>query len=401
MRLFYSARNSREADHNVSVTVGIVTPSLNKAPYLRAAIESVLAQDYPAIDYLVRDGGSTDGSLEILKEYGSRLRWVSEKDGGQAQAVNLGFRETRGEVFAFLNADDVYYPGAVRAAADAFRRSPGAGLVYGRADFLGADGSVLGPYPVAPFDRALLGRRCFICQPAAFVSRAAYAATGGVDASYFGAFDYEFWTRLSARYQAVFLDEKLAGSRMYAETKTLGSRRRLFREAMRVQRDHFGFVPYEAVHAYAQHLLDGRDQFFAPSRPSPASYLLSLPLGLAWNWRRPARYLREWGALEAVRGKFTGRWPDGWISRRYETEVEAGDRLRIAGEVPLREARLTVSLDGERVGEFVAGGAFRWELAVPPRYQGRRVRLAIESDRTFRRGGGDWRLVSCRLDAIG
>lgn len=401
MGLFYSARNRGEPDHNGGVTAGIVTPSLNKAKYLRATIESVLAQDYPHIDYLVRDGGSTDGSVEILKEYGSRIRWVSEKDGGQADAVNRGFGETRGEVFTFLNADDVYYPGAVRAAMDAFQAHPEAGLIYGEADHLNEDGTVRAPYPVERFDRALLGRRCFICQPAAFVSRAAFAAVGMLDASFHSALDYELWMRLSARYPAVKIDARLAGSRLYRETKTLGDRGTVFRESMRAQRRHFGYVPYENIHAWARYRRDGKDQVFEDAPPTLGSYLWSLPLGLAWNWRAPLRYAGEWSALDAVRGRYTGQWPDGWISRRYEAEIDAGARLRVAGELPGRETRLTVTLGGETLGEVVARDEFAQEFEVPSSCRGRRVKMAIVSSRVFRRGGGDWRLVSCRLDAIG
>jgi len=96
-----SLRVSREP-----VRVAIVTPSYNQAPYLAEAIESVLGQDYPHVDYLVMDGGSTDGSLEILRRYEGRLRYVRARDGGQADAVRHGFEQTQGEIFAFLNSDD-------------------------------------------------------------------------------------------------------------------------------------------------------------------------------------------------------------------------------------------------------------------------------------------------------
>src|SRR5512133_119366 len=96
--------------------VSIVTPSYNMARFLEATIESVLSQDYPNIEYLIMDAGSTDGTVELLRRYEGRLRWISEKDNGQSDAVNKGFHQTCGEIFAFLNADDIYLPGAISAA---------------------------------------------------------------------------------------------------------------------------------------------------------------------------------------------------------------------------------------------------------------------------------------------
>src|SRR5688500_6712732 len=113
--------------------VSIVTPSFNHARFIEATIESVLSQDYPRIDYLVMDGGSTDGTLDVLRRFEGRLRWVSGPDGGQAAAINDGFRCTSGEILAWLNSDDLYEPGAVSAAVRAFEERPHAGLVYGDA----------------------------------------------------------------------------------------------------------------------------------------------------------------------------------------------------------------------------------------------------------------------------
>src|SRR5712692_418283 len=96
--------------------VSIVTPCLNAAPFIRQTVESVLSQDYPRIEYVVVDGGSTDGTIDILRGFDSRLRYIRDEDGGAAAAINLGFLQTGGPVFAWLNADDVYLPGAVRTA---------------------------------------------------------------------------------------------------------------------------------------------------------------------------------------------------------------------------------------------------------------------------------------------
>src|SRR5579884_1070248 len=97
-------------------TVSIVTPSYNMGHFIEATIESVLSQDYPSIEYIVMDGGSTDGTLDILRRYAGALKWYSQEDNGAGDAINRGFESSRGDIFAYLNADDFYLPGAVSTA---------------------------------------------------------------------------------------------------------------------------------------------------------------------------------------------------------------------------------------------------------------------------------------------
>src|SRR5882724_5378084 len=120
--------------------IAIVTPSFNTARYVGVAVRSVLDQDYPNLDYLVMDGGSTDGTLEILRSYGDRVRWVSEKDAGQADAIRRGFEQTDGEILTWLNSDDMFCPGAFRAVAEFFQKSPDVDVVYGDANYVDAHG---------------------------------------------------------------------------------------------------------------------------------------------------------------------------------------------------------------------------------------------------------------------
>lgn len=212
---------SGSANHELP-RVSLVTPSYNAAPYLRAAIDSVLGQDYPEIDYLVMDGGSTDGTVELLRGYGEQLRWVSARDQGQADAIARGFEQTTGTILGWLNADDLLKPGAVRAAVDAFRDHPEAALVYGDADFIDADGGPLGPCTVVePYSRQrLLNYGDYIIQPAAFFSRQAYAAVGGLDRSLHWAMDWDLWLRLSRQYQGVYIAKNLASYRWLGSNKT-------------------------------------------------------------------------------------------------------------------------------------------------------------------------------------
>src|SRR5437763_6421147 len=162
------------------LTLSIVTPSFNTAQFLGDAIQSVLAQDWPRVNFVVMDGGSTDGSVELLRSFGDRVQWVSQIDGGQSDALNQGFARLGGEVLGWLNSDDTYAPGAFRAVMDYFEAHPDVALVYGDANFIDADNQLIGPcVHIEPYSR----RRLFyysdiIVQPAAFFRRSAFEAVG-------------------------------------------------------------------------------------------------------------------------------------------------------------------------------------------------------------------------------
>ncbi len=202
--------------------VSIITPSLNQAAFIGAAIDSVLAQDYPQIEYLVVDGGSTDGTLEMLKRYGDRVRWVSEPDAGQSNAIDKGIRLMRGQVLAWLNADDIYLPGAVTRAVAAFAEDPDRALIYGQAQDIDMHGQVIGlSRQIESWNmRRLLEFGDFIVQPAAFFLRSAYDAVGGLDQSLHYCMDYDLWIKLGQRYAVQYLDAPLAQTRIYDTTKT-------------------------------------------------------------------------------------------------------------------------------------------------------------------------------------
>jgi glycosyltransferase involved in cell wall biosynthesis len=217
----------------------VVVPSFNQAPFLRATLDSILAQDGVEVEILVRDGGSTDGSVDILREYAERIHWVSQPDDGQAQAINDGLRAASGDILAYLNSDDVYYPGALARIAACFAADPEALFVYGDADHLHADGSVMEAYPVEPWDyRRLLGI-CFICQPATFWRREALERCGCFDATLHYAMDYDYWLRAGRETSFHYLQgERLAGSRLHDQTKTVGQRVKVHREILQVAMRH-------------------------------------------------------------------------------------------------------------------------------------------------------------------
>jgi glycosyltransferase involved in cell wall biosynthesis len=235
--------------------VSIVTPSFNQGCFLRRAIDSVLHQDYPHIEYLVMDGGSTDESVSILQSYGNRFGWVSEPDCGQSHALNKGFARCRGTLRAYLNSDDVLLPGAVRTAVDYFRQHPDWDLIYGEAHLIDRDDRVIGRYDTADYSFDRLMVNCCICQPAAFWRSRIADRVGPFNESLHCVLDYEYWLRIDrAGGRLVHLPDLLACSRIYPETKTQSLRLKGYREAIAVSRTQGGYVELSVVRALWQYL---------------------------------------------------------------------------------------------------------------------------------------------------
>lgn len=277
--------------------VSIVTPCLNAAPFIERTILSVLSQSYPRIEYLVMDGGSTDGTQVILERFRERLEFISAGDCGTADAINRGFQKLHGSIFAWLNADDVYCPNAVATAVRHLTAEPETSVVYGDGLWVDGDDAVLGRYPtLSPYDARNFARECFICQPAAFMRSDAFANSGMLDKDLHFAFDYDLWIRLSRGGQFLAIPETLAQSRMHRHNKSLGQRRLVFQEGMAVLRRHFGYIPVQWIYGYLSWLRDGRDQFFQPIHHSAAVYLASLAVGTYHNPLRIGKYWREWAS---------------------------------------------------------------------------------------------------------
>lgn len=221
---------------------GIVIPSFQQAIFLRAAVESVLSQSEVCFDLDVRDGGSGDGSVEILRSFGSRLRWQSGSDGGQVAAINLGLQRLDSEICGYLNSDDVLLPGALQRVAQEFHDHPEVDVVYGRGWFLDEAGNPAREYPTLPFDPVHLVQHCYICQPATFWRRRLHERLGWFDPTFDNTFDYEFWLRLaSSGVRFSYLPEFLAGSREHLATKSQRNRGRIFCEIRRMQFKHLGY----------------------------------------------------------------------------------------------------------------------------------------------------------------
>ena len=234
--------------------VSIVTPSFNQGRFLRRTIESVLMQEYPCIEHIVCDGGSTDESRGILESYGDRFAWVSEPDAGQSHAINKGLRRARGDIVAYLNSDDVLLPGALLTVVAHLEANPEWDLVYGNAYHIDEEDRVIGNYPTAPFDFDRLLQDCCICQPATFWRRRVVDRIGYFDEALHYTMDYEYWMRLHrAGGVLAHVPEFLASSRVHSATKTLSARMQVYDEILSVSRRHADDASFSQYYAYWHH----------------------------------------------------------------------------------------------------------------------------------------------------
>ena len=275
-------------------TFSVITPSFNQGRFLAAAMESVLSQEGDFfLDYIILDGGSTDESLEVIGRYdrmvasgafggrcrGIRLRWLSEPDNGQADALVKGFGMATGDVFAWLNSDDTYLPGALQAVSRLLSADEEYGCVYGKGMYTAADGEPVAEYPTQPFDPVFLAIRNFICQPAAFFRRPAYESCGGIDTSLRFAMDYDLWIRMGASTRFFYLPTMLATYRLHDESKTVDPATSVANhaEVLATLRRHFGWTPLNRVYGYC----------FARARRSLPAFLsriaaVRIALSLCW-----------------------------------------------------------------------------------------------------------------------
>lgn len=201
--------------------LAIITPSYNQAQYIERTILSVLSQDYPDLEYIVVDGGSKDGTLDILRRY-PQIRWISEPDRGQADAVNKGIRMATGEVIGWINSDDTYAPEAFASAVSALEANPNAAMAYGDMNVIGPSDELIMTRRSRPFSlrRLILTGASYIFQPTVFMRRWALEEVGLLDIELRHAMDYDLWIRLGSRFPAVYVPKVLANFRMHPHSKT-------------------------------------------------------------------------------------------------------------------------------------------------------------------------------------
>lgn len=233
--------------------ISIVTPSFNQAKYIKFTIDSVLSQNYPNLEYLVIDGGSTDGTVKILQSYGKQLRWISEKDQGQADAINKGLRLAKGEILAYLNSDDIYLPGALKRVGEYYAKT--------QADWITGDCLTIDEkgresksnWLISGYKRFLLSlyspttlriADSMLPQPSTFWSRKAYKKIGEFNPQYHYVMDYDYWLRMACYYRPHDLKTALSGFRFQQDSKSQTGRVKLMEEGMLALRAN-GARPWE------------------------------------------------------------------------------------------------------------------------------------------------------------
>lgn len=236
--------------------VSIVMPSFNQARFIEAALESVLQQSWQHVELIVQDGGSTDGTLEILAAHGAadaRLRWTSMPDNGPADAINMALGKVRGTLIGWLNSDDTYASGAIQRAVEAFQQHPEWMLCYGEGEHIDAAGQPLGRYPTLPGpeqgggvpDPRAFQQGCFICQPTVFFKTVMPRLLGKLDESLGASFDFDYWLRAFNAFprRIGYLPRVQAHSRLHDDCITRNQRRRVALEGMQVLARHQGCAP--------------------------------------------------------------------------------------------------------------------------------------------------------------
>ena len=216
--------------------VSILTPSFNQSRYLEATIQSVLSQDYPRLEYIIVDGGSTDDSVGLIKKYSERLAWwVSEKDRGQTDAINKGFARATGDILAWINSDDTYEPGAIAEAVAFMQAHPEIGLVYGQANFINEKGNAIGRFPAARTEyRRLRQGYVHIPQQSAFFRGDLWRKVGPLDTSFYFAMDYDLWVRLARLAPVCYVPRLWANFRLHASGKSVVADDRCWPEMLKV-----------------------------------------------------------------------------------------------------------------------------------------------------------------------
>ena len=246
--------------------VSIITPSFNQAQFLEQTIQSVLGQDYPQIEYIIVDGGSTDGSVDMIKKYeGGLAWWISEQDQGQTDAINKGFAHSKGEVLAWINSDDTYNPRAVGQAVKYLIENPDIAMVYADCNFINEAGQVIGKFNSKQTDyRRLREGYVHIPQQTMFFHAKYWQELGPLDPSFYFAMDYDLWTRIASKAPIKYLaGQTWANFRIHDLGKTTTHDDRCWPEMLRVHyRDGGGFFSLIV-----------------------AKYYLRKIIGSLWKWR--------------------------------------------------------------------------------------------------------------------
>lgn len=215
--------------------ISIITPSYNQSDYLEMAMLSVLNQDYPNLEYIVVDGNSSDGSLEIIKKYADRLAWwVSEKDNGQADAFNKGLSHANGKYIGWLNSDDLYLEHAITEAVEILEINPDIAFVFGDVQSINQDGKITNIMKYGNWDILDLMKFKIIGQPAVFMRKDLLVSIGGLDPSFHFLLDHQLWLKLASKASIKYSHKLWVAARFHAEAKNIAQAEKFGKEAYRL-----------------------------------------------------------------------------------------------------------------------------------------------------------------------
>ena len=384
--------------------VTVVTPSFNQGRFIRATIESVLSQDYPNLEYIIMDGGSTDETASVVAEYSSRLKWISEPDNGQSHAINKGFRMAKGEIVSWLNSDDIYLPGAVRRAVEELQRNTRAGAVYGEGYLIDRDGAIKEVFPhTQPLNLWRLAHLSdYILQQTVFFRKRVFEEVGYLDEDLHYTMDWDILIRIGKRFEIAYIPEFMGCLREYAEAKSFSGGLRRVREIHRMLRRHTGkLLPLGSI-------VYGLDALHGPWSEQIA------------QWAPGFARDRVRALLRTMCGMWIGKvlvgsqgwYSDGWASTVVHYLLPSGhETIRIAGELPDTGGLL----DGQQIRVIVNGktltrlpiplGEFVHVVDVPASFVTEPLEIQLKASRFMLpqavAGNSNCRRLCYRLRSIG
>ena len=364
--------------------VSIITPSYNQGKYIRQTIESVLSQDYANIEYIIVDGGSTDNTLDVIHDYEGKLTYISEKDNGQSDAINKGFKMAQGDIVAWLNSDDVYEPGCVTRAVEEFEKNPKLGLVYGDGYIIDDAGEKIKVFEYTQeFDYwKLVNFWDYIMQPATFFRREELQKAGYLDVNLHYCMDWDLWIKLAAISEVKYIPELLACSREYGETKTSTGGDKRLEEIIALLQKYSGKVSplgaesYKASTFYTKHA-----NAIYPIRKFAGLYLT---------------YKHKW-----LEKQMPVKYADGWIGKRYAMVIPGYiGKVAVTIECVLPNAipqTIDMYIDQAHVGRKEITQLGGQEIVFDLKGEKRLHEIVIECKKVVKAGNGDNRLLSVKV----
>lgn len=216
--------------------ISIITPSYNQGQYIEETIRSVLLQDYPNLEYIIIDGGSTDSTLQVLKKYDRFITWISEPDEGQTDAINKGLKKASGDIVAYLNSDDIYEPGTLKRIADVFFQHTAVSMIYGDIIHIDENSRILEHHKTGKvhLEKYLMAGECYLPQPSVFFRKNVMDTVGYFDKSLHLAMDYDYWLKILMKYKTCYVPETFSRARIYPSAKSSALDYRYFDELLAI-----------------------------------------------------------------------------------------------------------------------------------------------------------------------